>query len=279
MARKTKKDIYADYGIVYDPKTNKILSPIGEWIPVLIPVDSNTKVGKAGTWSILHGNENHDISEYNEKTQCMMKSYNVEMVKGSCPFHCDNCYCDKGNYNYPDVKMSSIRKLIFATYYREWLQNAIIAQIKADKIPQVRIHAQGDFFCESYVDMWIAICKACDNVIFWTYTKYDYALKMFRNVKNLSIVHSMTVKGINFGHCDYILRLYHELTAMGYRVHICGCGTPYENHCDKCNVGCKAIGKDCDYVLFIEHSGSYKAGKKDPDDFAKVIAIIAKQVN
>lgn len=86
--------------------------------------------------------------------------------------------------------------------------------------------------------------------------------------------------GLNFGTCTELLEKYRELTAAGYRVHICGCGTPYEKHCHACNTGCKAIGKDIDYVLFIKHSSrDYKAGKDDPLEYAAVCDIIARQDN
>ena len=115
--------------------------------------------------------------------------------------------------------------------------------------------------------------------MFWTYTKIEYALRILRGIKNLFITPSNTPCGINYGHCDYLLKIHKTLIAAGYRVHICACGTDYQKHCDECNCGCKQVGVTVDFVLFIEHSTDYKAGKNDPKEFKAVCEIIAKQNN
>lgn len=50
--------------------------------------------------------------------------------------------------------------------------------VRAGGIPQlpkncsaVRIHASGDFYSQSYFDMWLEICRQNPNVEFWAYTK------------------------------------------------------------------------------------------------------------
>ena len=35
----------------------------------------------------------------------------------------------------------------------------------------VRIHASGDFYSQSYFDMWLEVCRQNPNVEFWAYTK------------------------------------------------------------------------------------------------------------
>ena len=39
------------------------------------------------------------------------------------------------------------------------------------KCNAVRIHASGDFFSQTYFDMWLQICRDNPNVEFWAYTK------------------------------------------------------------------------------------------------------------
>ena len=91
---------------------------------------------------------------------------------------------------------------------------------------------------------------------------------------------SLTPAGVNFGTCAELLEKYERLTADGFRVHICACGTDYEKHCSDCETGCKAVGADCDYVLFIKHSTKdYKAGKNDAAEFDAVKTIIKNQNN
>ena len=76
-----KKDIYKEYGIDY--KDGKILTPFGMWVNPLLPIGSNSKVGNAATWSIYHGNETLNISDFGSKTQAVMKSANVREIVAS----------------------------------------------------------------------------------------------------------------------------------------------------------------------------------------------------
>lgn len=273
-----KADVYKKYGIEY--KNGKILSPFNTWIPELIPVGTNTKIGNAGTWSIYHGNETHNIDEFGPATKTVLLDAGAESVTGSCPCHCKGCYCDAGRYRFDAIKAGNIRKLLIARMYPDFMVRAISAQIIADGIGQLRIHAAGDFFSEDYVDAWIKIITGAPLVKFWTYTKYEYAVNAFDGIKNISVVPSMTPAGINFGTCAELIERRAELIAAGYRVHVCACGTEYEKHCSDCKTGCKAIGQTCDYVLFIKHSTpDYKAGKKDPAEFDAVKTIIKSQDN
>ena len=214
-----------------------------------------------------------------------MRAHGIVETCGSCPCHCDGCYCDNGNYvRYAgSVMTGAMRKLVYARYYTDWTKRAIAAQIIADRITQVRIHAQGDFFSAEYADAWKWITETVRNAVdydidFWTYTKNGDALEILRDT--VSIVPSITPCGINFGTCAELLKMHSKLTDSGYRVHICACGTEYEKHCCDCSTGCKAIGRDCDFVLFIKHSTSdYKAGRDDKEDFARVCEIIRNQNN
>lgn len=273
-----KKDIYKQFGIEY--ANGKILSPFNTWISELIPLNTNTKIGNAGTWSIYHGNETKAADEFGPQVKEVMTAAGVDCVTGSCPCHCNGCYCDAGRYRFDAIKAGNIRKLLLAKMYPDFMVRAINAQIRVDGIEQIRIHASGDFFSKEYVNAWLTIARDNPGVIFWTYAKYEYALEMFRDVPNVSIVPSITPAGINFGTCAELFEKHSELSAAGYRVHICACGTEFEKHCSDCDTGCKAIGSKCDYVLFIKHSTpDYKAGKKDPAEFDAIKAIIKAQDN
>lgn len=283
MARITKKEIYTKYGIEFkkEGSAEKIFcSPLNIWINPLMPIGTNSKVGKAATWSMLHGNETFNATEIHEKVRAVMELANVETISGSCPIHCTGCYCDNGCFNWPQNKALNMMKLILARLHMAWLERALTAQIEADKLTQIRIHVAGDFFSVEYVAMWTRIANKFEKVVFWTYTKVDFALNSFQAVKNVFIVPSMTPLGFNFGTCSELIYRYNKLTAMGYRVHICACGTEFEKHCADCKHGCKAIGNECDFVLFIKHStNDYKAGKTDPNEFAVICDIIKNQSN
>ena len=295
MTRINRKQIFARYGIEYRSNNGgQILTPWGDWIAVLMPFDTNTKVGKAATWSTKHGNRVYtvaEIAEFSERVANVMKAIGIDSIKESCPCHCKGCYCDYGFFNMPTTRDGNFIKLIIATVYPNFLRNALLAQIEAFQIKQVRINASGDFAInDEFIKVWcdVAIAtqaeNAKDDVIFWTYTKEEKALKAFKGIRNIRITPSITPYGINYGTCGYLLNIYHKLTRDGYRVHICCCGTPIEKelnmHCATCWHGCKTVGTECDFVLFIKHStNDYTAGQYDVEEYNAICEIIRNQQN
>ncbi len=273
--RRTKKSIYAKHGVVYDTKTQKILAPIngGMWIKPLL-VNGNHKIGKnAYHFSTLPTNRDFQVK---------LDDYTIVTVKGTCPCTClgkdgkTNCYATKGNYNYPSVIKSLGIKTILCYEALGFVERAIKAQLEADKIKLCRIHASGDFFSIAYIEMWARIAEEFNSVTFWTYTKNRKAENAFDNLENANIVKSFLPNGkFNFGHCDHIIKMYHELKASGKKVHICFCGIEeYANipvkHCTDCH-SCA----ENDFVLFIEHSTEYKA--QDDPLFPDLVKLILSQ--
>ena len=268
--RISKKEIYKKYGIEY--KKGKINSPLFGWINPLL-VNGNTKIGKGA---------------YHFSTLPTDRIYHIDIngkeysVKGTCPCTCMNkegkitCYATKGNYNFKTVIRSLAIKTLLSYEFLEWVENAIKAQIEADQIKLVRIHAAGDFFSIEYAKMWRRIAESFPAVTFWTYTKNRKAEKAFDGMENANIVKSFLPNGkMNFGHCDHVMEMYRILKASGKKVHICFCGIEKfagiePKHCTDCH-GCA----ENDYVLFIEHSTDYQA-EKDPL-FPELVKLILSQ--
>lgn len=277
--KRTKTIIYAERGIKH--KSGKIYCDgLDMWINPLMPIGTNSKVGNAATFSMKHGNGVLNIFEMSEKIQKAMEAAGITEIRESCPMHCKGCYCDYGFFNMPSVRDGNIIKLIIARLFPDWLERALDAQIEADHITQVRIHASGDFCTMDYINVWRNVALKNPDVTFWTYTKDVRALNAFRDIPNLHITPSCTPYGFNFGTCRQIIDMREKLIRDGYRVHVCACGTNMEKHCSDCNHGCKAIGDECDFVLFIMHSTpDYKAGVTDPDDYKELCDIIAQQNN
>lgn len=246
-----KNEIYKEYGIEFKKvnTSEKIYSDEFGWINPLL-VNGNSKVGKGvWTWSTLPTNK-----MYNGTING--KDYNIH---GTCPCHCNGCYATKGCYNYQSTIDSMIKKTWLSINATDYVERAINAQIKADKIKIVRIHASGDFINVEYVDMWKRIIKSNPNTKFWTYTKRTEFENAFDSFDNANIVKSIIPNvGINFGHCDYIIKTYFDLKNAGIDCYICKCGIDKNQHCTNC--------KSCSihkYVLFVEHSTEYKA-ENDP---------------
>lgn len=254
-----KKAIYARHGIKFE--NGKIEAPFFGWIAPLL-IDGNSKLGK-GVWtfSTLPGTAKSTIEingvEYS--------------VFGTCPCDCKGCYAKTGFYNMPSVFKSNFIKTWLSRFAIDFVKRAIIAQIEADNIKLVRIHASGDFFSAEYINAWREIVKACGATLFWTYTKNAEAENAFNDLENINIVKSVIRGyGFNFGPCGYILKVYKALKEMGKGVYICRCGIDKNQHCTNCK-GCATN----DFVLFIEHSTSYKA--EDDPRFPELKAIIEAQ--
>lgn len=263
MKKQTKKEIYAGFGIEY--KAGRINYPIyGMKRPIL--KNGNAKVGK-NVWTESLLPTNKIITGY-ARLANVVNAAGLKEIKGTCNCTCKNekgetaCYACTGCYQFDSTKASLAVNTIMAKFYMNWFKRAIMAQIIADNIKIVRIHAAGDFFSAEYVEMWKEIIKANPGVLFWTYTKTKFE-NAFNGFSNANIVKSV-VKGfgINFGHCGYIAKLYRALKAAGKDVFLCPCGIKGFETETKCNTCCACAKHE--YVLFVEHSTSYDSSK-DPD--------------
>ena len=237
MKRITKKDVYSKYGIEY--KKEHILSPIG-WIrPVL--KNNNAKTGKRTyTFSMPAG------------------------TAGTCVMNCPNCYAMVGRYATPSVRNSLSAAQYLIENHIDFMKRAICAQLVADGVEMVRIHASGDFNTknsEDYAAMWFDIARVFKNVKFWTYTKMPQYESLFDGLDNANIVPSVLPYkiGLNYGTCADVLKMYTLMKKHGLTPHICECGTNDTHHCQDC-AGCSANK----YVLFIMHSSKTYDAKTDP---------------
>lgn len=245
----TKKQaaIYNKYGI--DVIGDKLISPLG---PVNPPLkEGNSKVGKkVYTFSLLPGKD------------------------GTCCCNCKGCYAMTGFFNMPSVKASLEIWTRLVNEHLDWVNRVIRAQLEIIGSGEVRIHAAGDFATknqDAYAAMWHDIAHDFPSFLFWTYTKVTKFETLFDDLPNANIVKSIIPKiGINFGHCDYVINAYYTLKSLGLPVYICRCGIDKNQHCENCGV-CATYK----YVLFVEHSTSYKA-EEDPL-FGKLCEIVNNQ--
>lgn len=243
----TRREIYAAHGIEY--KAGKILAPTGQWIRPLLK-EGNDKTGtRCYTFSLPAGTD------------------------GTCIMDCPDCYAKTGFYKTATVKASNKRNQMLVENYLEFVHQAILAQIQADKIEMVRIHASGDFHTVNsadYTKMWTDTVNACPGVRFWTYTKMQDLETLFDACRNANIVPSILPHdiGLNYGTCEYLLEAYRLMQAHGITPHICRCGIDENQHCENC-AGCSKNK----YVLFVKHSAEDYDAKKDPllPEIARII--------
>ena len=244
-----KKEIYAKHGITYEH--GKILYKCN-WISELLK-EGNSKTGKrVYTWSMLPG------------------------TSGTCVCDCVGCYAQTGFYQMKNVKEALTLNTNIVNYDIEFFYSAISAQLETIGKGEIRIHAAGDFNTlnpNEYANTWKRIVIENPSFLFWTYTKIEQFESLFDDVPNGNIVKSI-IDGIgyNFGHCDYIIECYNKLKTMGANVWICKCGIDKNQHCENCKHCATA-----QFVLFIEHSTSYKA-ENDPR-FNELKMLIESQVD
>lgn len=256
-SNKSKKEFFAEYGVEY--KGGKILAPWGEY--VTLPLTWGSKTHCYG-WSTLAGTKEWKV-EFNGSSQVM---------KGTCVCQCQHCYGCNGRYAMPGVYNANAWRTVAAREYQDWLANAITAQInwgvKGNPLGFVRVHITGDFFDMGYVNMWKRIKANCPLTRMWAYTKNKEAEDAFDDVADFNIVKSLVPGfGFNYGHCDYVMSMYHALKEAGVPTHICRCAITNDQHCNNCRA-CQ----DLTYVLFLEHGSNYNP-QKDPlwNDFVSLV--------
>lgn len=282
--RITKKMIYESYGIKYNGK-RIFCDPLNSWIVPVLKV-GNSKVGKpVRTFSLTAGNKAISADVVAKVTENIMEKYidcndNVlrMMCGGTCCCDCKGCYAQTGCYTFFSTKVC-LATHTFLTRTAEgldWLSRAIKAQIQADKIKKIRIHAAGDFVSPAYVNMWTDIMAMYPDVIAWTYTKQEFSeIEIFESLDNVNIVDSVWNGRINYGTCAEIISMYHEMRAAGLDPWICKCGLDKALPENK-RVKCSNCGNcfNHDYVLFLKHSDKGYDAETDPlyPEFLKLVA-------
>ena len=227
-------------------------------------VQGNDKIGQ-DVW--------HASTLPTAETITIEKDGAIYSMRGTCPLTCPGCYGTKGNFaRFSDPYFYLMKRTEFLRKYPEIYFYIAKKQIESENIKLIRIHATGDFIPGEAAG-WTEIFKDMPVLMGWTYTKCKIAgdIKRLAALKNFNIVRSIIPGcGFNFGHIDYILKVFNKLKAAGKNVYICRCGIDKNQHCSNC-AGC-AVN---DYVLFIEHSTGYNASK-DPL-YNKIKKIIEKQ--
>lgn len=277
METKTQRfiRIYAQHGIEYDPKTEKIYFPgLDRWINPLL-VNGNEKIGKGVYhFSTLAGTKEYHLNINTIKGKINKANPFYIDVPGTCVCDCEKCYAMTGNYQYETTLAYLAIRTFVARYDIDFFKAAVMAQIECENIKLVRIHASGEFYSIEYINAWQEIVKAFPGTVFWSYTKNPLAESAFDAIPNCNIVKSrLPDMSLNYGTCREIMDKYAMLLAMGKTVYICRCGMDKNQHCVNC-AGCSKH----DYVLFLKHGDpSYKL-ESDPL-FPAICELINSQDN
>ena len=85
----------------------------------------------------------------------------------------------------------------------EYVKNGGIITLDS-KMKSIRIHSSGDFFSQSYFDMWLDVCNENPNVEFWAYTKsLNFWIKRINEIPN-----NLTLTASRGGKFDELIDKY-----------------------------------------------------------------------
>lgn len=79
------------------------------------------------------------------------------------------CYADKAEKMYKAAY--AVRKANTEASRKPDFAARMIEEIKAARIHKVRIHEDGDFYSQKYLNMWVEVMKALPDVTFMAYTR------------------------------------------------------------------------------------------------------------
>ncbi len=116
------------------------------------------------------------------------RNYNTCPQASTCA---NVCYAKQGRYMMPNVVDSRIRALECAESEGfEAALNRDLNEFKKKSKIVVRLHDSGDFYKQSYLDVWSRVAENHEDIIFYAYTK-SHHLDYSKAPKNLHIIQSL----------------------------------------------------------------------------------------
>jgi hypothetical protein len=195
----------------------------------------------------------------NKKLADTIKTFNLPAAK-SCPYSKDcqkDCYAKKAEMRFRDVEKSRQVNFRLAKESKDQLKQLIQKNLKAGD--WVRIHEAGDFFSQSYIDMWSEIIAANPDVFFYAYTRTDSPQGTFKGFdfsnikkhKNFNLISSTVDGKSNYGYLEDIKKIQKEFKEKDILLPICPCS---KGNDIQCGVDCKiCMEKGREQVLFVKH--------------------------
>jgi len=147
--------------------------------------------------------------------------YGFGLCPGQTCVKCSiKCYAVRGMYNTFSRTMTAMwDKNLERTKSRKFTTEVSTYLWKHSKIKYVRIHPEGDFYSQEYLNKWIRVARLCPDVQFYAYTKALH-LSFAECPSNMKIVQS--IGGEHDDKIDYskpharIFGTLHELVSAGY---------------------------------------------------------------
>ena len=100
------------------------------------------------------------------------------------------CYALKAYQQYTVVRVAWDDNYTMATHKPKQLRSDIVKYLSKTRKKFFRLHVSGDFFSQSYLDMWIDICQSFPGIRFLAFTK-AFGLDYSNIPANLKIIYSL----------------------------------------------------------------------------------------
>lgn len=165
------------------------------------------------------------------------------------------CYSVRAQQRFPNTRNWRAENYELARNDRSHLYGLLCSQLNTIGQKQnqvVRIHSSGDFFEQSYIDMWRTTIARYPAINFYAYTKVNEILDFtsIEQLQNFNLIPSFIDGHLNYGSLEYIKRL-----EKNYGAFICP-ATVGENI--KCNRECSYCTTEKKPVFLIHGSGRKK---------------------
>jgi len=135
------------------------------------------------------------LSNGNIKLAKTIATWSIPASQEVCGRVCQGCYSYKAQKRFPAVLQARHRNLEFSK-----TKEFTISVSRGTKY--VRVHADGEFYSQEYVNKWVKIAKSMPEVVFYAYTKRmkDFDFSEVKSLSNFVLHNSVLEDGsYNFG--------------------------------------------------------------------------------
>lgn len=131
----------------------------------------------------------------NSKLSKTIGAWSLPAAHEVCGRVCPGCYSYKAQKRFPSVGVAR-----YSNYEASKAEDFDVHISKSMKF--VRVHADGEFYSQEYVNKWVRIAKRNPDTIFYAYTKRqkDFDFTEMKALSNFALHNSICSDGsVNFG--------------------------------------------------------------------------------
>jgi hypothetical protein len=162
------------------------------------------------------------------------------------------CYSKKASIQYPNARNSRLRNYHFTK--DESFVSTLSEYLNKRSEPIVRVHTDGDFYSQEYLNKWIEIAKASPNKRFYGYTK-SFKLDFSALPSNMKVIQSYgSTYDDLIDSSKNTARVINDISELGINEYLCPYVFKEKDEDFKCSESCSyCIDNAIVHVAFIKH--------------------------